>query len=209
MFCSCIGLGYAGLVGAAVAVMVVVSFAASISRYRWVRRHLDEQARSRAKTRRECERLKALRPASTTRKQHYAELRVLVDEVERLDAGEAERFELQDLLDHYVHLAVHHQRCAESLRLAGANALPAAIPIADVSRSRRRREIMLRRIRHRDQCLRRMEQLVDEMESVDELVRLVAQRTAAGQLDVDLDREIDRRLWELDEVDEALHQLSA
>jgi hypothetical protein len=209
MFCGCLGLGYAGLAGAAVAMLIVVSLAASISRYRWIRRHLDEQARSRARTRRECVRLKALRPASTTRKQHYAELRVLVDEIERLDAAEAERYELQDLLDHYIRLAVHHQRCAESLRLAGANGLPAAVPIVDVSRSRRRREIMQRRIRHRDQCLRTMERLVDELESIDELIRLVAQRTATGQLDVELDREIDRRLWELDEVDEALHQLSA
>jgi hypothetical protein len=209
MFCGCLGLGYAGLFGAALAVMIVVTLAASSSRSRWIRKHLDEQARSHARTRRECQRLKALRPASTTRKQHYSELRVLVDEIERMDQIEAERYEIQDLLDHYVVLAIHHQRCAESLRLSGANALPAATPIADVSRSRRRREILQRRIRHRDQCLRKMEKLVDEMESVDELVRLVAQRTACGPLDAELDREIDRRLWELDEVDEALHQLSA
>ena len=32
---------------------------------------------------------------------------------------------------------------------------------------------------------------------------------ACPSLDTDLDREIERRLWELDEVDEALGQLSA
>ena len=46
-------------------------------------------------------------------------------------------------------------------------------------------------------------------ELVDELVRLVAQRVACPSLDGELDREIERRLWELDEVDEALSQLSA
>jgi hypothetical protein len=68
---------------------------------------------------------------------------------------------------------------------------------------------MQRRIRHRDQTARRMEKLIDELEGIDELVRLVAQRTACPSFDLDLDRELDRRLWELDEVDEALHQLSA
>jgi hypothetical protein len=68
---------------------------------------------------------------------------------------------------------------------------------------------MLRRMRHRDECVKRIERLADELEAVDELVRLVAQRVACPSLDGELDREIERRLWELDEVDEALNQLSA
>ena len=68
---------------------------------------------------------------------------------------------------------------------------------------------MARRLRHRDECVRRIERLADELEAVDELVRLVAQRAACPMLDGELDREIERRLWELDEVDEALSQLSA
>jgi hypothetical protein len=54
-----------------------------------------------------------------------------------------------------------------------------------------------------------MEELADELEATDELIRLVAQRVACPPADAELDREIDRRLWELDEVDAALHQLSA
>jgi hypothetical protein len=64
-------------------------------------------------------------------------------------------------------------------------------------------------MRHRDECIRRIERLSDELEAIDELVRLVAQRAACPQLDNDLDREIERRLWELDEVDDALRALSA
>ena len=45
--------------------------------------------------------------------------------------------------------------------------------------------------------------------ALSELIRLVAQRVACPALDPDLDREIDRRLWELDEVETALKQLSA
>ncbi|HSS00494.1 MAG TPA: hypothetical protein VLM79_25725 [Kofleriaceae bacterium] len=209
MFAGCLGLGYAGLLGAAVAVIAVVAVAANAARFARVRRYIDEQARLRIKTRRELGRLKQLRACGAARLRQYGELRTLVDEVERIDAAEAERFDLQDLLDHYVRVAVSHQRCLESLRLAGADALPAATPIGEATKSRRRRDILQRRIRHRDQCARRMEKLIDELEGIDELVRLVAQRTACPSFDLELDREIDRRLWELDEVDAALHQLSA
>ena len=129
--------------------------------------------------------------------------------LERLDQAEAQRFELQDLLDHFVRLAVSHQRCIDALRLSGADSLPAVVPTVDTGRSSRRNDLVQRRIRHRDQCVRRMAQITDEIEGIDQLVRLVAQRTATPVLEVELDREIDRRLWELDEVDAALHQLSA
>jgi len=209
MFAGCLGLGYAGLIGASIAALAVVIVAANAARLQRVRRYLDEQADARARARREVHRLKLLRPSGAVRLRQYAELRTLVDEVERIDPGEAERYDLQDLLDHYVRVAVSHQRCIESLRLAGADALPGATPISEAAKSRRRRDIMLRRIRHRDQCARRMEKLIDELEGIDELIRLVAQRTACPSFDLELDRELDRRLWELDEVDEALHQLSA
>jgi hypothetical protein len=209
MFAGCLGLGYAGVLGAVTAVLAVVALGVNAARYRAVRRYIDEQARTRTRARRECQRMRQLRPAGATRQQHFNELRLLVEEVERIDAAEAARFELQDLLEHFVQVAVSHQRCSDALRMAGANALPQATPIGDVPRSSRRRELMQRRIRHRDECLRRMEKLVDELEGIDQLVRLVVQRTACSRMDGDLDRELDRRLWELDEVDAAMRQLSA
>jgi hypothetical protein len=209
MFAGCIGLGCAGVIGAMTAILVVIGLGVNASRYRRVRKYVDEQVRARSRARRECLRIKQLRPTGGTRQQHYSELRQLVEEVERLDEAEAARFELQDLLDHFVRVAVSHQRCVDALRMAGANGLPPSTPITDPPRSSRRREIVQRRIRHRDECLRRMEKLVDELEGIDQLVRLVVQRTACSRMDGDLDRELDRRLWELDEVDAALRQLSA
>jgi hypothetical protein len=209
MFAGCIGLGYAGVIGAVVAVIAVIALGVNAARYRRVRSYVDEQALARSRAHRECQRLKLLRPAGATRQQHYNELRLLVEEVERLDEAEAARFELQDLLDHFVRVAVSHQRCVDAMRLAGANSLPPVTAITDTPRSSRRREIMQRRIRNRDECLRRMEKLIDELEGIDQLVRLVVQRTACSRMDDDLDRELDRRLWELDEVDAALRQLSA
>jgi hypothetical protein len=209
VFAACLGLGYAGILGAAMALVATLAIGALSARYVFVQRHLDRQAQLRARAKREAVRIRALRPSGPVRQTQYLELRDLVEHIERTDPAEAQRFELQDLLDHFVRLAACHQRCSDALRLAGGNELPVAIPITDASRSKRRREIQARRIRHRDECLRRLERLVDELDAVDELVRLVVQRTACPAMDPDLDREIERRLWELDEVDTALEQLSA
>jgi hypothetical protein len=209
VFSACVALGCAGFLGAIVAMTVVVATAAGLARYDFVRRHLDHQVELRERARRESQRLRLLRPAGPVRQQQYIELRALVDTIEHTDKAEARRYELQELLDHFVRLTSTQQRCMEALRLAGSQDLPHAIPITDASRSRRRREIMQRRMRHRDECLARIDRITDELEALDELVRLVAQRVACPPTEADLDREVERRLWELDEVDDALRQLSA
>ena len=207
-FAACVGIGYAGVMGAIAAFIAFVVVGVTSTRSSYVRHQIDRQVEYRVRQRRETERLRALKPAGPMRQQQYCDLRDLVAEIERTDAGEAQRFELQGLLDHFVALAVNHQKCLDSLRFAGSNDLPRSLPMPD-TRSTRRREIMARRLRHRDACVHRIERLADDLEAIDELVRLVAQRVAAPDLDSDLDREIERRLWELDEVDEALSQLSA
>jgi len=208
LFAACLGVGYAGVVGAAVATALVLVFGALASRFRRVRSYLDEQTRLQLRADCHCRRLRQVRRTSPARLRHYEELRVMVDEIERIDPTEAARFELQDLLDHFVRLALDHQRCVDALRLSGADALPAPLP-GDAGRSSRRAAIIQRRIQHRDACVRRMAQITDEVEGIDQLVRLVAQRTACPALDVEPEREIERRLWELDEIDAAMHQLSA
>lgn len=208
-FAVCVGVGYAGMLGALIAMSAFLVLGATATRYRFVRQQLDKQFEHRVKQKREADRMKLLKPTGPVRQQQYCDLRDLVNDIEKTDAVEATRFELQSLLDHFVTLAVSHQKCLDSLRLAGSSDLPRALPLPDPHRSVRRREIMARRLRHRDECVRRIEQLSDELEAVDELIRLCAQRVACPSLDGELDREIERRLWELDEVDAALDQLSA
>jgi hypothetical protein len=207
IFAACVGLGYAGVLGAILAMTTIVGLGATATRSSAVRRHIDQQRVMRERCRREIGRLKRLRASGPVRQQQYIELRDLVEHVERMDPTEAARFEMQDLLEHFIHLATTHQQCLDALRLAGSHDLPQTIPLA--SRSKRRREIQARRLRHREECLRQIDRLQDEMEAIDELVRLIAQRVACPHLEPDLEREIERRLWELDEVDEALNQLSA
>lgn len=207
IFAACVGLGYAGLLGAMLAMSAIVGLGAAATRSAAVRKHIDHQRVMRERCRREIGRLKQLRASGPVRQQQYIELRDLVEHVERMDPAEAARFEMQDLLEHFIHLATTHQQCLDALRLAGSHDLPQTIPMA--ARSKRRREIQARRLRHREECLRQIDRLQDEMEAIDELVRLIAQRVACPQLEPDLEREIERRLWELDEVDDALNQLSA
>lgn len=209
VFAACVGLGYAGLLGALLAMAAIVGLGATATRSPAVRRHIDHQRTLRDRCRREIARLKRLKAAGPVRQQQYIELRDLVEHVERIDPAEAARYELQDLLEHYIGLANKHQQCLDALRLAGSHDLPQTIPLATATRSKRRREIQQRRMRHREDCLRQIDRLQDEMEAIDELVRLIAQRVACPSIDSDLEKEIERRLWELDEVDDAMNQLSA
>src|SRR5882724_10179314 len=75
LFAACIGLGYAGLLGAIIATAVVALFGALASRLRSVRSHLDDQARIHARALRHCKRLKQVRRTSPARLRHYEELR--------------------------------------------------------------------------------------------------------------------------------------
>lgn len=208
VFAGCLGLGFAGLPGALLAIAMTAVLGSLTTRYQIVRRHLDRQAAERAALRIESARFRALRPTGIARQAQYVELRDLVERVEADDPAEAARFELQELLDYFVRDVVAHHRCLEALHVAG-NELPIAVPMIDPPRSKRRRDIQARRIRHRDECLRRIERLSEEIDATGELIRLVAQRAACPAIASDLDREIDRRLWELDEVDAAMQQLSA
>src|SRR5438874_1504880 len=64
LFAACLGVGYAGLIGAIFATAVVVVLGATVSRYHRVRCYLDEQARLQVRTRRHCQRLKQVRRTS-------------------------------------------------------------------------------------------------------------------------------------------------
>ncbi len=208
VFASCIGVGLLGAVGALSAFVAVSILIAASTRYQVVRRHLDHEAEARARCAREARRVRLLRSAGPVRLHQYFELRGLVEDTEKRDAVEAKRFDLQELLEQFASLASNHQRCLDALRVAGSHDLPLSIPI-EPTRSRRRREIQARRQRHREACLTRIERIADELEAVDELIRLVAQRVACPMEDLEIDHEIDRRLGELDEIDDALKQLSA
>src|SRR5699024_1118654 len=92
VFAACVGVGYAGLVGALISMLAVAGLGVASTRYQFVRRHLDRQAELRERCRRESVRLRQLRPTGPVRQQQYIELRELVEQIERTDPVEAARF---------------------------------------------------------------------------------------------------------------------
>jgi hypothetical protein len=204
-FSACVGVGYAGVIGAVVLCSIVVVFALLTSCTSPVRRVLDGHFEFRARAHREADRQRLLRSAGPVRQHQYSELRDLVAELERADPAEVQRFELAELLDQFARLVARHQRCVDWMRRAGGCDLPSAAPQDMASK---RRDLLTRRIKHREECLERIARLVDDIEAIDELIHLIAQRGACPIEDNDVGRDLERRMWELDEVDAALAQIA-
>jgi hypothetical protein len=199
------------LAAAAITLAVLVLLAARCAfRSPAVRTCLDRQAGRRAYHRREARRLALLASTGRMREEQYLELRRLVQSIAPSDAA---RFELQDLLDEFVRLAVTHRRCSQAIDLTDA---PSHGPVRRSAQTDsagrpadRRVEIRARRDHHREQCLGSLLRLSEDIEAVQDLVRLIVDKTVfAGDVS-NVDREIDSRLAELDALDEAMDQVSA
>jgi hypothetical protein len=140
------------------------------------------------------------------------ELTALVDGIESDRDGAITQYELDDLLDHYVALAIAHERCLGALRATDRIGLARSLsqlPARDHGdASRCRRALIERRIACWDRCQVRAQQLEDELAALVDLVRLMAQRAACPDEDLELGS-IERRLAEIDVEDAAIAQLEA
>jgi len=141
-------------------------------------------------------------------REQLVELQTIIEEIHRTDDGKAEsRFELEDLLDHYVQLAVAHERCLRALRQTDRNELARSLrepaPLA-----RNRRALLERRLRCWDECRARADHLAEEIATLVELVRLLGQQASIP--DPLLDPEaLARRISDLEEDDAALREVIA
>jgi hypothetical protein len=139
------------------------------------------------------------------------ELSALVDGIEGDRDGSITQYELDDLLDHYVALAVAHERCLAALRATDRIGLARQLghlPNDASEATRCRRALIERRIACWDRCQTRAQQLEDELAATVDLVRLIAQRAACPDDPLELGA-VARRLAELDLEDAALAQLEA
>ena len=203
----CVGALIAGVFGAVIAVPAVAVAVVALASLAPVQRAAVRYRAAREHETRERERLARLLPAGPVRQQEYRELREIVDHLVRAAPDDARRFDLEQLLDYFVQIAFAHERYQRAVQAAAA--LSEESPKGGPERSARTRELVTRRIRHREESKHHCKHLVDQLDAIDQLVRLVAQRAACLPVDDDLDGEIDRRLCELDEVDAALAQMSA
>jgi hypothetical protein len=212
--CLAIGVGIVtglvGGIGAALSAVAVVAIWIVTTRRRWVRVGLEHALVRHARAGRESERQRILRRAGCARQHQYFDLRELVRDIERLDGREAERLQLEELLDQFVQLATAHQGCLKSLRIAGE---AEAVRPSDSAATTHRSVIMTRRQHHRAEIVARLDRIEDDIQATAELIRWVAQRIALAENDPligrDIDGELDWRLAALDEDELALGQLTA
>jgi hypothetical protein len=154
-------------------------------------------ARARARRRREATRRRQVREAGFPCERRYLDLCELVD---ACDAKDAIRYDLEGLLDHFALTSVAVQRRLKALDLT---ACKDAMPLTAY-----RAEIRTRRLRERDASIHAVQRMEDDLDAIEDLVRLIVQRSCASAWDGPLEREIDQRLADLDEIDHARSQLA-
>jgi hypothetical protein len=160
-------------------------------------------SRHRARREREASRLGLLSGVAAEHRQVYCGLYATVERITQEEPSTASRLELEDLLDYYVRGAAEHQRL-----LVASQCVLARRPLSlFAEQTTRRDEIYLRRERNRNVCVQRCQELGEDLASISELVYFIAERAASVGLEVELESEIEKRLWELDELDASVVQL--
>lgn len=137
------------------------------------------------------------------------ELTRLIDEMGITPRDLAAPFELEDLLDRHVALALAHEQASRAAMMFDRAQLERAHDAyrADPAADKRRLDLYERRLHAHDECQARVAALANELALVADLVRLLAQRAACPDEPTQDDR-IERRLAEIDELDDVRKQLA-
>ncbi len=194
---------YAGVLAAVFTAIGAIAIAGLAARSAFVRAQLDQWAASQRRRQRDRFRMRRVEVCGPARAHQYRELSDLAEEIESVDPSASNRFELEGLLEQFVESSRAHHRCVESLRFAPAGDAPF------VERSRMRSDIQARRVRHREDTTKRIAELSDDLSAIDEMLHLIAHSVHTTGSATDVRAELDRRLWELDEVDNAMAEITA
>lgn len=211
-----VGFGMATLLAsvalAAFVMVVAASTAWMVSGSPSVQRFFDEQHLS-ADRRARLHKRQAKLVAAGVEPTGLVELSTLVDLIEDSDGGWTHRrFQLDDLVERYVAVAIGHQKCLQAMAATDRSlllrSLAATPPSSSPETSRCRRQLLERRISTWDRTALQATRFEDELAAITDLVRLLAQRAACPDALVDGDL-VEWRLAELDAEDAAMHQLTA
>ncbi|HEY1548813.1 MAG TPA: hypothetical protein VGG28_13380 [Kofleriaceae bacterium] len=194
---------YAGVLAAIFTAVGAITIAAVATRSAYVRAQLDHWAASQRLRQRDRLRMRRVEMCGPARAHQYRELSDLAEEIEAIDANASNRYDLEGLLEQFVETSRVHHRCVESLRYAPAGDAPF------IERSRLRSDIQARRVRRREDTTTRIAELSDELSAMDEMLHLIAHSVQTTGSATDVRAELDRRLWELDEVDHAMAEITA
>jgi hypothetical protein len=211
-----VGLGMATLLASVAMAVAVVVVAAGVAWFAagspYVRKHFDELRTLRDRRERLAVRQAKL-AAIGVDSGGLVELSTLVDLIEDTDDGwTARRFNLDDLLDRYVAVAISHQRCVYAMhttdRMGLLRALASTPPSIASDVAKCRRDLIERRIATWDRTALQATRFEDELAAITDLVRLLAQRAACPDALADADL-VQWRLAELDAEDAAMAQLTS
>jgi hypothetical protein len=194
---------YAGVLAAVLTAVSAIAIAAVATRSAFVRAQLDHWAAGQRQRQRDRVRMRRVEVCGPARAHQYRELSDLAEEIEAVDANAPSRYDLEGLLEQFVETGRAHHRCVESLRFAPAGDAPF------VERSRMRSDIQARRVRRREDTTKRIAELSDELAAIDEMLHLIAHSVHTSGGATDVRAELDRRMWELDEVDNAMAEITA
>jgi hypothetical protein len=167
------------------------------------------RASRRARTERRRARERELGTTNLVARESLGELTKLVDDIESTAPEVATRFELEDLLDRHVSLALAHERSLRATGMFDRGELERARDAlrVDPAADRLRVELCERRLHAHTQCQLRVDQLANELAVLADLIRLIAQQVACPD-EPALDDRIERHLAELDEDDAVRRQLA-
>ena len=194
---------YAGVLAAVLTAVGAIALAAVSTRSAFVRAQLDRWAAGQRQRQRDRVRMRRVEVCGPARAHQYRELSDLAEEIEAIDANAPSRYDLEGLLEQFVETSRAHHRCVESLRFAPAGDAPF------IERSRMRSDIQARRVRRREDTTKRIAELADELAAIDEMLHLIAHSVHTSGSATDVRAELDRRMWELDEVDSAMAEIAA
>ena len=167
------------------------------------------RAAARARADRRNDRDRELAATTLGARESLAELAKLVDDIEATAPEIATRFELEELLDRHVALALAQDRAVRATAMFDRGQLERTRDTlrTDPAADKRRLELCERRLQAHARCQARVDQLANELALLADLVRLIAQRVACPE-EPALDDRIERHLAELDEDDAARKQLA-
>jgi hypothetical protein len=190
---------------AALAIPIALAGAICIALFTPVRGVIERRVASREQQERERERSSRLDATAPLRREQYDALRDLVQDAERADPEQARRFGLEELLDDFVRIADLLERRQRATHIVGPP--PSLRTPTGRTRVGAAADVVARRIQLNARCQRDRELLVSRIDSIEQLIRLIAFRIACPALDQDDEHAIARRLEDLDAVEAALDEL--
>lgn len=136
------------------------------------------------------------------------ELTSLVDSIDRMTPHALDRYDVEDLLDQYATVALARRRCHKLLAQHDLASIVYGLRRTPEGHAGHRRAVLERRLEGWIACRARADELDDKLATIEDLIRLLAERAAFPDALPPIDAElIDERLSRFTATEEELRNL--